>query len=223
MTSGAAALALLLLASHPAGAARDEPATPPGPPGGGRDEIVRAAFVPSEDQPQGEVRLIRRGHAAVMQTVLYSRYLKRVVAEIRKKELASWPPSREGHDDARRYIEAVLAARELVQRRFGERADRGDRRQNMLIEFILSGTASRVTISEPELEEANGRMRVVARHPIATLELSRTYVRGDFYEIARDALKLGRREARDILEPLLPPESPASAMPSGEGEGGSER
>lgn len=213
MTTRAATVALVVLTGL--AAAAEAGRTPA--PGGVRDEVVLAAFVPSADQPQGEVRLVRRGDAAVMQTVLYSRYLKRVVAEIRRKELASWPPSREGHEDARRYIQAVLEARERIQRRFRERADRGDRRQKMLIEFILSGTASLVTISEPELEEVNGHMRVVSKRPIAALELSRTYVRGDIYEIARDALSLGRKEAKDVLEPLLPPESPRNAIPSREG------
>lgn len=181
-----------------------------------RDTIVRNAFVPSEDQQQGEVRLLRRGGAAVMQTVLYTRVLKRVVAEIRKKELANWPPDREGYDDSQKYINAILEARNRIQERFPERRNRGERRQTMLIEFILSNDASLVAIAEPKLEEANGHMRIVSRRPIAVLELSRTYVRGDIYEIARDALKLGRKESKDLLEPLLPPESAAKARTSGD-------
>ena len=91
-----------------------------------------------------------------MQTVLHTRFLKRAVAEIRKKELACWPRDRKGHDDARRYIDAVVEARNRIQERFRARANRADRRQKMLIEFILSDTASLVAISEPELEEADG-------------------------------------------------------------------
>ncbi len=220
MTTRAATLALVVLAGLAAAAEAGRPPTS----GGVRDEVVLAAFVPSADQPQGEVRLVRRGDAVVMQTVLYSRYLKRVVAEIRKKEVANWPPARAGHEDSRRYIDAILEARDRIQRRFKERADRGDRRQKMLIEFILSGTASLVTISEPELDEVNGHMRVVSNRPMARLELSRTYVRRDIYEIARDALKLGRKEANDVLEPLLPPESGGDAEPStGNGGEGSDR
>lgn len=181
---------------------------------GAKDQVVRSAFVPDEENPQGEVRLIRRGAAAVMQTVLYSRFLKRVVAEIRKKELASWPPDRGGHEDALRYIGAVLEAQGRIQERYRERGNRGDRTRKMLIEFILSDTASIVVLSEPELEEENGHMRIASARPVAVLELSRAYVRGDFYEIGRDALRLKGREARNVLEPLLPRESGEMEGPS---------
>jgi hypothetical protein len=44
-------------------------------------------------------------------------------------------------------------------------------------------------------------------------------VRGNIYEIAWDALGLDRKESRDLLEPMLPPESPVEAG-SSEEEGG---
>ena len=175
---------------------------------GSRDEIVRSEFVPSEERPVGEVRLVRRGPAVVMQTVLYTTLLSRVVAEIRKKDVADWPASRRGHDDAMKYIEAIQSAQAGIQERFRRREHRGDRRQRMLIEFILSRNASIVAIAEPALAEVGGHMRVVSRRPIAILPLSRAYVRGNIYEIAWDALKLGRKESRDLLEPMLPPETP---------------
>ena len=186
---------------------------------GSLDEVVRAEFVPTAEQPVGEVRLVRRGRAVVMQTVLYTKFLKRVVAEIRKKEMAAWPRDRQGHGESVKYVDAVRAAQGGIEERFRRREDRGDRRQKMLIEFILSDRASIVAIAEPVLAEEGGRMRVVSRRPIAVLELSRGYVRGNIYEIARDALGLDRKESRDLLEPMLPPESPADAGPS-EVEGG---
>ena len=181
---------------------------------GSRDEVVRAAFVPSEEQPVGEVRLVRRRDAVVMQTVLYTKFLKRVVAEIRRKELAAWPRDRRGHDDSMRYVDAVAAAQAGIQERFRRREDRGDRRQRMLIEFILAGDVSVVALAEPTLAGTGGRVRVVSRRQIAVLRLSRTYVRGNFHEIARDALGLSGEESRRLLEPLLPPESPGEAEPS---------
>ncbi|MBP2675398.1 MAG: hypothetical protein H6Q84_2238 [Deltaproteobacteria bacterium] len=185
---------------------------------GSRDEVVRAEFVPSEEQPVGEVRLVRRGGAVVMQTVLYTALLKRVVAEIRKKETAAWPPARPGHSDAMKYVEAVQSSQAGIQERFRSREDRGDRRQRMLIEFILSEKASIVAIAEPALAEEGGSMRVVARRHGVVLPLSRAYVRGNIYEIAWDALKIPRKESRDLLEPMLPPESRGEGGPS-EGEG----
>lgn len=183
---------------------------------GARDEVVFRAFVPSGVVPQGEVRLIRRGGAVVMQTVLHTRFLERVVAEIRSKELASWPRDRAGHDDALRYIDAVLDASTRVRESARKRTSGGGRRQAMLIEFILSETASIVAISEPELERANGHLRIVSKRPITVLDLSRAYVRGDIREIARDALGVGEKESKDLLEPLLPPESRDGAALPGE-------
>ncbi len=126
-----------------------------------RDEIVRSEFVPTEEQPVGEVRLIRRGQAVVMQTVLHTALLKRVVAEIRKKELASWPPERKGHGDAQEYIDAITTAQQRIQERYRQREDRGDRRQKMLIEFILSGKC----LDRCDLRAgARGEKRAHARH-----------------------------------------------------------
>lgn len=187
---------------------------------GSRDEVVRAEFVPNEEQPVGEVRLVRRGEAVVMQTVLYTALLKRVVAEIGKKEMAAWPPARAGHDDAAKYAEAIQSAQAGIQERFRNRKDRGDRRQRMLIEFILSGKASIVAIAEPELKEEDGRMRVVSRRQVVVLPLSRGYVRGNFYEIAWDALRVPRRESKGLLGPMLPPESREEGGPSGDGKQG---
>ena len=110
---------------------------------------------------------------------------------------------------------AFLEARKRIQENFAKRPNRADRRQTMLIEFIVSDDASLVTIAEPGLEEANGHVRVVSRRPIAVLDLSRAYVRRDIYEIARDALKLGPNESKKVLEPLLPPESSLGARTSG--------
>jgi hypothetical protein len=213
-----AALVLAAIAA-PAGAAEGKPpAAWARLLDGSGDDVVRAEFVPSEEQPVGEVRLVRRGSAVVMQTVLYTKFLKRVVAEIRKKEMAAWPRDRHGHGDAVKYVEAIRSAQAGIQERFRRREDRGDRSQRMLIEFILSGQASIVAIAEPTLAEEGGRMRVISRRQIAVLPLSRTYVRGNIYEIAWDALKLDRKESWGLLEPMLPPESPEEGGPSG-GEG----
>jgi len=217
MKSPVVAALVLAVLSCPASAAEGKPLTVYARLlDGSRDEIVRGGFVPTEEQPVGEVRLIRRGQAVVMQTLLSTVFLKRVVAEIRKKELAAWPPGRKGHDDALKYIDAIQAAQQRIQERFGQREDRGDRRQKMLIEFILSDKASIVAISEPELKEDGSRLRLVSRRPIDVLELSRAYVRGNIYEIAWDALKLGKQESRKLLEPMIPPESVEVAEPSEE-------
>jgi hypothetical protein len=174
---------------------------------GSKDEILRRAFVPSPDRRQGEVRLVRRGNAAVMQTVLSTAILRRVVGEIRKKELSSWPPERPGHADALRYIAALRQAGEEIQARSRKRKERGDRRQALAIEFILSEDASIVAFYEPALEETEEGFGIASKRLISILELSRAYVRGDIYEIAWDALKIKKEESAMVLDPLVPEEA----------------
>jgi hypothetical protein len=156
-----------------------------------------------------------------MQTVLSSRHLKRVVDEIRKKEAASWPAGRRGREDSLRYVDALARAKASVQERSRRQGNRQDRRQGLLIEFILSDRESLVAISEPEVEEdGNGHFLVASKRPVAVLPLSRTYVRGNFYEIAGDALGLEGTEAAELLEPLLPPGAREGAEAPAEGKTG---
>jgi hypothetical protein len=206
---------LLLVAADLAGAAD----APTGEPGwerhaalleGSRDQLVRSARVPSDEQPQGEVRLLRRGAAVVMQTVIQSTVLRRVVAEIRRKELATWPEGSAGAADSRRYVEVLFeAARERGEDHPPPGAgedEGGGRRRGLLIEFILAERAALVALYEPQIAGGEPRFRLTGRRRLALLELSRAYVRGDLLEIAVDALQLSRQEAEGVLGPLLPPE-----------------
>ncbi len=174
---------------------------------GSKDEVIRREFVPSEEQRQGEVRLIRRGDGAVMQTVISSTVLRRVVNAIRRKELASWPPERRGHADALRYIAALRQAAEEIRNRARGGGDRGGRGLTLLIEFILTRRASIVVLYEPSLSGPEEEYRIASKSVISALELSRNYVRGDIYEIARDALRLDKKEAAKLLDAVLPGEA----------------
>lgn len=199
----AAVLAIDLLVAQTVGAQGDGSTRNAPFLNGKNDQIVRSAFVPSRWLPQGEVLLLRRGDAVVMQTVLFSSYLDRVVAEIRRKEQALWPPGRQGHADSERYLDALAAAREGIRRDAGQ--DRpGRQRQKLLIEFILSGRAALLALFEPDIEEKDGHYRVTAKRPISVLDLSPVYVRGNIYEIAWDALRMSREESEALLEPMLP-------------------
>jgi hypothetical protein len=158
-----------------------------------KDEVVRSAPVPSSWFPQAEVRLIRRGGAVVMQTVIASRLFQQVVREIRRKESSAWPPGRTGHEDSKRYVDALDRAYREVERRFREKDAPGDRRRKLLIEFVLSEDSSFVALLDPE------------RRVLELLPLSRRYVRENMEEIAVDSLGWSRREAGEALKPLLPP------------------
>jgi hypothetical protein len=172
--------------------------------------MVERAFVPSEKRPQGEVRLVRRDGQAIVQTVLYTRLLKRVLANITGKERRNWPPEIAGHDDMERYVAALEAYR---QRATGEReaegeadADAGelaaandapadDRRTTMIIEFVDEGSSTSVSLGGVVLEGSGDAIRVVRRETPVVLKLSTRYVRRNMELIVADAFQVTPEEA----------------------------
>jgi hypothetical protein len=159
------------------------------------DRRLERAYVPSPARRAGEVRLLRRGDASVVQTLLYSKLLRRVIGEIRKKELANWP----GSPDAAAYLAALSQAQQTIWRRLPKDRHLPDRRQKLWIEFILAPDAAVVGIGAFEMDEKDGEVLVVRREPLAVLEPSREYVRRNQRLIAADAFP-GEDAAR-ALEP----------------------
>jgi len=165
------------------------------------DEIVARSYVPSEERRVGEVRLVRRGDANVVQTLLYTKVLSRVVGEIRKKELANWPDG-PGRADALRYVEALDAVRERVFRELSQRDPKGDRRQKLWVEFLVAPRIALIAIGSFEMEARDGEVRVVEREPIVVLEPSRDYVLRNMRLIAADSFRVEGEALRALLAPL---------------------
>ena len=165
------------------------------------DEIVARSYVPSEERRVGEVRLVRRGDANVVQTLLYTKVLSRVVGEIRKKELANWPEG-PGRADALRYVEALDAVQKRVFREISKREPKGDRRQKLWVEFLVAPRTALVAIGSFEIETRGGEVRVVEREPIVVLEASREYVVRNMRLIAADSFKVEGEALRALLAPL---------------------
>lgn len=185
--SWARRLSLLLLAC--AAAARAEGVVPArlGPwLDASHDQLVRRAYVPSPEQRVGEVRILRRGDATVVQTLLYSKVLSRVVGEIRKKELANWP----GSADAAAYLEALVKVQKTIWSRLPANQRVADRRQKLWIDFVLAPGAALIGIGAFEMEEKNGEVRVVSREPLVILEPSREYVERNQRLIAADSFQV---------------------------------
>jgi hypothetical protein len=166
------------------------------------DRIVARTVVPDKAPRVGEVRLVTRGEATVVQTLLATKVLARVVAEIRKKEERNWPRDAEGYADMRRYLDALEAAATDVRRRRDAATD-GDRRLRLLIEFVASEAASAVLFAEFAATEIDGAIQPTSRRPIATLALGRAYVFPNMRLILADAFQV---PAADVgrLGPLGP-------------------
>jgi hypothetical protein len=165
------------------------------------DEVVlRRVSVPSVEKRQGEVRVLRRGEATVVQTVLHSKVLRRVVGRVVRKERRNWPEGVDGHADAEAYVDALIRAQQDLASDDGRSPEARDRRSALLVEFILSDRAARVEIGEPLVEERNLELIVTASRRLELLELSRPYVERNMTLIVADSFGIEESEARTLLD-----------------------
>lgn len=176
------------------------------------DRVAQRAFVPSPEQKVGEVRLIRRGDAEVVQTLLYSKLLARVVAEIRKKELANWSAGRPGHEDALRYVAMLDAVQKQIWDRMPRDEVGADRRQKVGIEFVLTKSAALVVVGAIAIDESQGDVRVLRFEPLAAFEPSRGYAQRNMRLIAADSFHVEGAAQGALLAPF-PLLQPGEAKP----------
>jgi hypothetical protein len=168
------------------------------------DQILERRPITSRGRRHGEVRVIRRGEAVVIQTLLSSKILKRVVAGIRDRELESWPPGREGHAAALTYLAALDATTKATRggsprshENAAAAADRSrDRRRSILVEFILSNDRHGVVIAHPKLlDKPSGELTLTSVNEERALDVPRSFVERDIELIAIDrGLSLPRLE-----------------------------
>lgn len=174
------------------------------------DRVVARTVVPDAARKVGEVRLVTRGEATVVQTLLATKVLGRVVAEIRKKEERNWPRDAEGYRDMLRYLDTLEAAAADVRKRRDTVGTAGhdDRRLRLLIEFVASESASGVLFADFEAAEIDGAIQPTSRRPIATLALRRAYVFPNMRLILADSFGVPESEV-GRLGPLGPLAGPA--------------
>ena len=166
------------------------------------DSVIWRAPIPVEPPHQGEVRLIRRDSALVMQTILNSKVLKHVIAAIQKKELRAWPEGREGWVDSRRYSDELYRAYEAVRRGAKDREDKDDRHIRLMIEFVLEERHNFVTFYEPTLTTRGEQYSVQEKKVLKKLNTSRGYLYNNLREIVRDSFQLDEKEAVKLLQPI---------------------
>jgi hypothetical protein len=167
---------------------------------GATDRIVDRTRVPREGMAVGEVRLVERGEASVIQTVLHTTVLRRVVAEIRKKELGNWPADHPEHAESVRYLDALEAARRNIWDRMPKNQRGSDLNQNLLIEFVLTDNAAGVLLAEYK-PDAKGD-GIASRRSIAALEMSRGYVVRNMKLIVADSFALPLEKVDERIAPL---------------------
>jgi hypothetical protein len=175
----AAALAALLIAAGGAAPAHPTPAAGDSTSAAldaTADRILARAYLPSPERVHGELRLVRRGEALCMQTLIYSNSLRRGVDRIRKKELYHWRAGRPGAEDSARYLAGLDQAKRHVLERFASPRGLEDPRQRLLIEFVLGKGVAEVAFYDVEVEREAAGFAVRDRRPILVLDSSPAYV-----------------------------------------------
>jgi hypothetical protein len=170
-----------------------------------QDRILQRAAITSRGRTHGEVRLVERGSVRVVQTLLYSKLLRRVLSEIGERERENWPADREGHEASARY----LAALERAEREIPPAADRGpdaERRRSLLIEFAVSKTGDGVALLAPQLKELDGALVIESTRLIEVLELPREFIQRNMGLIAEEHFALQPDELARLLAPPGPAE-----------------
>ncbi len=75
----------------------------------------------------------------------------------------------------------------------------------MVIEFVLSENSALIAVGSFEMDETEGKVRVLRRDPLVVLEPSRLYAERNMRLIAADSFHVGEAELGPLLEamPLL--------------------
>lgn len=174
------------------------------------DRILARVIVPSIEQPQGEVQLLQRGNLLVVQTLLSSRILKRVVAAIDAREQRNWPETVEGHLASLRYRDELFRATEESWQRFRQRNDRNETHQTLAIEFILAAETSLIALSVPTLRGDYGHLQLIDKQPVKSWRVNGDYVRKNIFKIIEDSFRLDQTATAERLKTLWPGPEPAA-------------
>ena len=196
----------VLLASLVAAAVAGAAAPPPTvPTDAAVDRVVKRTDVPDATRKVGEVRLVQRGDAIVVQTLLATKVMSRVLAEIRKKETGNWPADRPGHDDMERYLTAIDKNAETL--RGARDAADGDRRVRLAIELVATKDAEGLVLATFAGDETGGFLAPTDRRVLETVALGRPYVVRNMRLILSDAFHVPEADV-DQLAPLGPIATP---------------
>lgn len=166
------------------------------------DQLVQRVVVPSIEQPQGEVQLLRRGELLVARTLLASRVLKRVVSVIDKKEVRHWPETDANHVASARYRDELFNATEQAWEKFQQRSERDERRQFLSIEFIITANKGWIALSLPRPTGDYGQLKLLEQQTIKVWRSTPDYVRGNIVHIIKDNFQLDETAAAALLANL---------------------
>jgi len=169
------------------------------------DVVVDRVAVPSADRPQAEVRIVRRNGRPVVQTLIDTRVIKRVIGAIAGKERRGWPEGVPGHEDSRRYLAALEAFQRAALARREGAGPGAERRVQASIEFVDQPGHPFVAIGAAVIEGSGRQMRLVSRSAPTVLPLSPEYVLRNMRLIVADSFEVTNEEAASRLARVVAP------------------
>lgn len=164
------------------------------------DHVRAETAVPDEERQVGEVRLLSRGTARVVQTRLQTRILARVVAEIAAKERLHWDDDTESA--------AYVAALDMARRRIESRStpDSGsERRRQLWIEFVVDGEEGWIFLGtvQPQGGEPVRELLSVLRPRLDYVARNQRLILADSFRIPDDRVdQLGETSPGSVASPL---------------------
>lgn len=208
-TIGTLVLTAALVAAFPRVAAADPAALDQA----SSDRVLASTVVPDPVRKVGDVRLLARGDAVVVQTLLSTKLLERVIGEIRVKETANWP-------DDPASVATYVAALEDVARslaRSAAEAPWSDRRQRLLIEFAADADDHAVFVGTFDRSKDGSDPQIRGRQVRARPSLGRPYVLRNIRLILADSFNLPEAGV-DRLGDLGPAASEGAAAAESPGD-----
>jgi predicted RND superfamily exporter protein len=164
----------------------------------GEDLPVRSAPIPVQPPHVGELKLLKRGTAVVLQTDLETTLLRRVLAAISAKEQQRWPAESAGHAAMLDYLRLLRDAGTAAEARVADKPVGSDRKRRLQIEFIAAPPVFYVAFFLPE--EAGRKL-------FSNQRISRDFCLTEIGAILGEHLQLDTEATAAILHPLLPPGS----------------
>lgn len=180
--------------------------------------VIARGFIPSSNNVHGEVRVVKREQGACVQTLLYSRQLRRGLFEMKKMERRAWPEGTLCHEDSTNYLAAMDQARDAVLGPAEASPDASNATGRLLIEFNLDADDASYTLSAIELEGPPEALNATQVRPISTRHAHPFYISYAMMLMAENGLKLHGLELEALLQKagwkqVPPPQVPFSQQP----------
>lgn len=175
------------------------------------DRVHAVVPVPDANRRVGVVRLLSRGNAVVVQTLLDTRLLSRAVAGIRAKERRAW-------GDADAASASYLAALESALATVESRPADDERRRRLLIEFAADDRAAAVFVGTFASFDDRTMAHPPSREVMARLSPPREWVLCEIRLVVADAFDVPEAEVDRVgplgpASPLAPPPTPPPTSP----------